>query len=634
MKYSIVFVLMCLLTILVPLPAMASWQIDVVDGFTNDAGSFAKLKIDSSDMPHIAYRVENPDSLKYVYLQDDHWIYETPQNAAGAGVFISMALNHLDLPMIAHFDPVESNLMFTERTGGSNLDTVILDANGNTGYFTAIDLDADENPCICYYNSDTKTIITKQRNKGWLSYFPDSGVDPSALDIKKDISGVIHLAYNDFETRTMKYNHNSGATWYPEIIDTNVDVSDCEIELDSNENIHIIYVETQTGDIRYAYRNGSSWVTETAVPAASAYNYSLSFLLDSTDVPHICFYSNAETLVYVNRKNGVWQGDAIDDYGDVGCHCSMDIDSRGLLHIAYFDRDAKSLKYAHQKPPSTPTPAPTATPAPTEIYTEMVMKDTYMTAGETFLLERTYKNSTKSPVAVDEYIILDVLGMYWFWPSWSETADFSQWTVPVSDPTTEPILTFEWPVVVGEFTGIRFWGAFLAANTVDVLSFHSIEWGYGESVPPLSLTSSAFNNSQAIPSKYTCDDIDVSPALAWNRPTQTIQSYAMIMDDPDAPGGDWVHWVIYDIPVSTQAFAQAIPTDPTLPDGSVQGLNSWGETGYRGPCPPGGLHRYFFKLYALDNVTGLAAGATKAEVLSAIEGHILFQSELMGTYER
>lgn len=145
----------------------------------------------------------------------------------------------------------------------------------------------------------------------------------------------------------------------------------------------------------------------------------------------------------------------------------------------------------------------------------------------------------------------------------------------------------------------------------------------------LEVTSSAFSEGEAIPRKYTCDGDDVSPPLAWSGAPDGVASYALIMDDPDAPAGTWVHWVLFDLPPQTTQLAENAPSSA-----GVQGNSSWNRTGYGGPCPPGGEHRYFFKLYALDTTLGLDAGATKEEVLQAMEGHVAAQGQLMGTYRR
>lgn len=151
---------------------------------------------------------------------------------------------------------------------------------------------------------------------------------------------------------------------------------------------------------------------------------------------------------------------------------------------------------------------------------------------------------------------------------------------------------------------------------------------------PFQLTSSAFGAGDPIPRKYTCDDHDISPPLEWSDPPQGTQSFALIADDPDAPVGTWVHWLLYNLPAATCALAEAVPPDAELTDGSRHGRNSWGRPSYGGPCPPGGTHRYFFKLYALDTEPELAAGASKEELLQAMEGHILATTETMGTYTR
>jgi len=151
---------------------------------------------------------------------------------------------------------------------------------------------------------------------------------------------------------------------------------------------------------------------------------------------------------------------------------------------------------------------------------------------------------------------------------------------------------------------------------------------------PFELTSTAFGAGDPIPRKYTCDGEDTSPPLQWSDPPQGTQSFALIADDPDAPMGTWVHWVLYNLPASVHALSESVPMDADLPDGSRHGQNGWRRLGYGGPCPPGGTHRYFFKLYALDAQLDLAAGASKEELLQAMEGHILATTETMGLYTR
>jgi Raf kinase inhibitor-like YbhB/YbcL family protein len=148
------------------------------------------------------------------------------------------------------------------------------------------------------------------------------------------------------------------------------------------------------------------------------------------------------------------------------------------------------------------------------------------------------------------------------------------------------------------------------------------------------MTSSAFAHGGAIPIKYGCDGDDISPPLGWGDPPEGTRSLALICDDPDAPAGTWVHWVLYNLPAETQALAEAVPPDAELADGSRHGQNSWRRLGYGGPCPPSGIHRYFFKLYALDAALDLAPSAGKEQLLQAMEGHILGQAEVMGTYSR
>jgi len=157
-----------------------------------------------------------------------------------------------------------------------------------------------------------------------------------------------------------------------------------------------------------------------------------------------------------------------------------------------------------------------------------------------------------------------------------------------------------------------------------------------EATMSLALTSDAFTNGQSIPAKYTCTGRNISPALAWNEPPSGTQSFALIVDDPDAPMGTWVHWVLYNIPAGARSLQEDLPvTGKNVdPNAIYVGKNSSGNIGYDGPCPPSGTHRYFFKLYALDTVISLLPGASKEQVLKEMEGHILAQGELMGTFSK
>ena len=148
------------------------------------------------------------------------------------------------------------------------------------------------------------------------------------------------------------------------------------------------------------------------------------------------------------------------------------------------------------------------------------------------------------------------------------------------------------------------------------------------------ITSAAFAPQASIPQEYTCDGQDISPPLSWSDPPQGTEPFALICDDPDAPVGTWVHWVLFNIPANRRSLPENVPAQNQLSDGSLHGRNSWRRLDYGGPCPPGGTHRYFFRLYALDTTLQLKAGATRKNLLNAMEGHILAQAELVGRYGR
>jgi len=143
-----------------------------------------------------------------------------------------------------------------------------------------------------------------------------------------------------------------------------------------------------------------------------------------------------------------------------------------------------------------------------------------------------------------------------------------------------------------------------------------------------------FSEGSTIPIKFTCDGSDIAPSLLWENPPANSESYTLIVHDPDAPGGDWIHWVVYNIPASKRSLSETSSSEVTYPDGMHQGRNSWHQTKYGGPCPPSGTHRYFFTLYALDSILDMEGGANYQEVMAAMQSHILAQATSMGTYSR
>ena len=167
----------------------------------------------------------------------------------------------------------------------------------------------------------------------------------------------------------------------------------------------------------------------------------------------------------------------------------------------------------------------------------------------------------------------------------------------------------------------------------------------GGQTTAFEIRSPAFASGDIIPKKYTCDGLDISPPLSWTEPPAGTKSLTLSMDDPDAPVGTWVHWVLYNLPAATHELSEGIPTTETLADGARQGTNDFRKIGYGGPCPPPGpVHRYFFKLYALDTelkllygmdyLSSLAPKGTKEHLEAAMAGHILAQAELIGRYSR
>ena len=161
------------------------------------------------------------------------------------------------------------------------------------------------------------------------------------------------------------------------------------------------------------------------------------------------------------------------------------------------------------------------------------------------------------------------------------------------------------------------------------------EFSGGGAPMTFAVSSSAFGPGAAIPQKFSCEGSDASPALEWSGSPAKTASFALIVDDPDAPVGTWVHWVLWNLPASAHSLPEGVPKLEQLDDGARQGRNDFRKVGYNGPCPPPGkTHRYFFRLYALDAKLDLAPGATRQDLDVAMQGHILAKAEYMGTFRR
>jgi Raf kinase inhibitor-like YbhB/YbcL family protein len=150
----------------------------------------------------------------------------------------------------------------------------------------------------------------------------------------------------------------------------------------------------------------------------------------------------------------------------------------------------------------------------------------------------------------------------------------------------------------------------------------------------IQIKSPVFQDGTPIPEKYTCDGLDVSPPLEWTDVPEGTKTLAIVCDDPDAPMKTWLHWIIFNIPGDVDRLPENVPPEKELENGAKQGMNDFHKIGYGGPCPPSGSHRCFFKIYALDTILDLPAGASKPQLMIAMEGHVLAQAHLMGTYTR
>lgn len=171
--------------------------------------------------------------------------------------------------------------------------------------------------------------------------------------------------------------------------------------------------------------------------------------------------------------------------------------------------------------------------------------------------------------------------------------------------------------------------------------FMSPLWADSNTKSTFHIYSHSFKPGGAIPDQYTCKGSNTSPDVCWKDEPAKTKSFALIVEDPDAPGQTWVHWVIYNIPMKKASpdgnvyeLTEGYPRDEETPGGILQGSNDFKKIGYDGPCPPSGIHRYYFELYALNSILDLSAGVTKAELVTAMKSHVLARTQMMGTYSK
>lgn len=168
---------------------------------------------------------------------------------------------------------------------------------------------------------------------------------------------------------------------------------------------------------------------------------------------------------------------------------------------------------------------------------------------------------------------------------------------------------------------------------IGIVLFSTPCWSQG-APGKMDIQSPAFQEGGAIPKLYTCKGKNISPPLSWSGVPAEAKSIALTVDDPDAPGGTYDHWVVFNLPPDSKGLPEAVPAGKNLPNGALQGVTSGRKSGYLGPCPPSGTHRYFFKIYALDKKLDLKSGVTKRELLKAMQGHALAEGQLMGKFSK
>jgi hypothetical protein len=458
-------------------PVHSEWLIDLVDNSENTADMGTSITVNTDGIPLILYNgyfkmkrasktggqwdseiidpvysgypslVSSDDGIHMAYFDGTSTgklIYRGPEGfPTGAvdtefdtGRWTSMVLDTAGNPCIAYLDNANSDLKYA-KYNGSNWEIETVDSAGHTGLYACLALDMDDNPYIAYSVSDAGGLrIARWNGTRWI-ILPVKETGATHPSIVVGVLGL-HLTYYDAINEDLYY---SGPPGYP------------SGPIDSEGN---------TG----------KWSC---------------IVLDQFGWPHISYYNcDASALMYTYYDSEEWHTETVDTEGDVGFWSSMVLDENDHAHISYRDAAALSVKYGFNvtgpgpRPSPTPTPVkPTATPSPTAVWYELSMEDYLLEPGELFALDRHCGNPHPDPLAVDEYILLEITGRFWFWPSWVERLDSEAWDLSAFTAYKDRILEFEWPENTGSYSGVRFWGAIMHQGTYDdLISYVMIEWGY------------------------------------------------------------------------------------------------------------------------------------------------------------
>lgn len=463
MTKHVFFYLIVLVVVFCMLPtqAYAKWHAEI-HAYGESGRMSTSLVMDTNDEPHVSYLDQPTKDLIYLHREGITWTYSEVNLSGDVNQYHALTLDANNHPYIAYYDMTAEQMICAFWDGSAWTRSVVAD-QCYPGSHRSIVLDASGYPHIsARQTGDSSLVHAWWDGASWQT----ENVDPNGhggSSIAVDSAYNICISYltgkPDYELKFACYD---GTAWQIDTVDNAGDLPlyPC-LAIDSNDSPHIAYFDYDPNyDLKYAYRNGANWIVQNPYPGGRV-GYNPSLALDHLDRPHIAFrIYTAERLLYAFWNGFEWIVELADEGG--GYDSSIALDSKEQPHCFFCSQYPVELRYAWK----------------TVVWERLEMSDTTFEAGELFRLDRRCGNGEDADVAVDEFLILDVYGSYWYWPTWSEDVDFQSWTLETGQEYSDTILEFSWPAGSGSAPGLKFWAAFLNAGTANLICYDIVEWSY------------------------------------------------------------------------------------------------------------------------------------------------------------
>lgn len=449
--------------------AQAGWQVEVVDG-VNRVWDDCSLALDSTGMPHIAYQAEVDRKLYFTWRSNGTWHLQQLFPFSSLGEDCSLAFNSLDMPAIAHRSSSSDSLRYTWFDGTDwQIETV--DNSANTGAFASLKFDAVDRPHISYTNYDMNELMYTYKYAG--SWHPESvGVGGYSTDLELAATGGYPHLCSMWPVATgssiMYYRWKTPSGWMSDTINVLDNGGyNAKLSLDHDGNPMIATGDGANGGLFLLRRNsGGIWSLE-VIDSSPFITGNISMVVDASYHPHITYYDGEYGRLKYARWTGTeWHLEVVDEDGILGIESSLILDADGYPHVAYYDYGRRQLRYAWWDPGPP--------------WFDLVMADTQLQTGDTFELIARGGNTSATALNLDQYVLLDIFGVYYFYPTWRSEMDFTSLTLNPGEGFETNLLTFVWPSGTGSGSGLIFHGAWFTATTFDLMAYDLIEWGYGE----------------------------------------------------------------------------------------------------------------------------------------------------------